>query len=123
MPLSIEERKRRCAESVKRWNERNAERVAEFRRAHAHKPETLAKRRDQYQEKRDLLMELGLLSCQRRGRPRIYATAEEAAEAKRQQQTVCQRRRRSLMAQALAGLQEYRLEGSGTAWPSGDGAT
>jgi hypothetical protein len=48
----------------------------------------------------------------RRGRPRIYATPEEAKAAKKAQQRICQQAHRNRFSQALSALRE--LEGHST---------
>ena len=106
MPISDEERKQRLSACVKPWVERNLEKVKQYRHDYVRQPEVMEARRVKRRAQYAKLLELGLLERAPQGRPRLYATPEEAREAKRKQQRVCAKLHSERIALAVAALKE-----------------
>ena len=106
MALSSEERRERASLAVKRWAAANKERVKEYKREYARRPEVAEASNTRRRTERARLQDLGLLPKKPLGRPRLYATVEEAKEAKRKQQKQCLASYRQRYAEAREALRE-----------------
>ena len=106
MVLSTEERRERASLAVKRWAAANKERVREYKREYARRPEVAEASNTRRRTERVRLQELGLLPKRPLGRPRLYATVEEAKEAKRKQQKHCLATYRQRFAESRGALRE-----------------
>jgi hypothetical protein len=81
------------------YYERNKEKILQYNKLSRQRPEAKERRRELYHSTRAAMVAQGLVEKRGQGRPRIYATKEDAAVARRAKAVGVRERWRALRAQ------------------------